>query len=90
MQGSIILWSLANIKCVAANISCGVANILHGAAVILRAMASILSDVPDILHVQHKLGFGFFKGKINFFQKVSKPNVIIITIINSINESSVS
>ena len=76
VQGSIILWSLASIKCVAAHISCGVANILHGAAVILRAMASILSDVPDILHVQHKLGFGFFKGKINFFQKCSKIGLV--------------
>ena len=48
------LWSLANIKCVAADITRGVANILDGVAIILRGMARILSNVPDILHVQHQ------------------------------------
>ena len=71
------LWSLANIKCVAADIKHGVADILlHGAAIILRGMASILSNVHDILHVQHQyfeiflIVLGFPKVKIHFFSKV--------------------
>ena len=41
-------------------------------------MASILSNVPDILHDQHKffkiflIVFEFSKGKLNFFSKVLK------------------
>ena len=35
------LWSLVNIKCVAANIMCGVANILRGSAYILHGTLSI-------------------------------------------------
>ena len=42
------LWSLANIKCVAANITHGANDVLHGVAVILRDIASILSNLPDI------------------------------------------
>ena len=41
------LWSMANIKCVAADIT-------HGTTIFLHGMVSILSDMPDILHVQHQ------------------------------------
>ena len=39
-------------------------------------MASILSDVPDILHVQHKVFWAFQREKYNFFQKCSKNGLV--------------
>ena len=76
------LWSLANIKCVAANIMRGADIILHGVAVILHGMTSILSNLPDILHFQHQIFaiflsvLGFSKGKIHFFPKVLKNGLV--------------
>merc|ERR1712175_42365 len=72
------LWSLANIKCVAAVILCGAAIILRGPTVILCGMTSICSNLHDILHFQHQFFeiflsvLGFSKGKIHFFPKVLK------------------
>merc|ERR1711980_79093 len=72
------LWSLANIKCVAAIILRGAAIILRGPAIILCSMTSICSNLHDILHFQHQFFeiflsvLGFSKGKIHFFPKVLK------------------
>merc|ERR1711973_196979 len=69
------LWSLANIKCVAA-------IILRGPAVILCGMTSICSNLHDILHFQHQFFeiflsvLGFSKGKYTFFQKCSKNGLV--------------
>merc|ERR1711893_335300 len=76
------LWSLANIKCVAAVILCGAAVILRGPTVILCSMTSICSNLHDILHFQHQFFeiflsvLGFSKGKIHFFQKCSKNGLV--------------
>merc|ERR1712175_34914 len=76
------LWSLANIKCVAAIILCGVAVILRGLAVILCGMTSICSNLHDILHFQRQFFeiflsvLGFSKGKIHFFPKVLKNGLV--------------
>ena len=68
------LWSLANIKCVAAVILRGAAVILRGPAVILCSMTSICSNLHDNLHFQ--VFWDFQREKYTFFQKCSKNGLV--------------
>ena len=66
------LWSLVNIKCVAANIMCGVANILRGSAYILHGTLGIYFEQCLTFCMSNTKFLGVFKRKNKLFSNVLK------------------